>query len=230
MSSELLWTLLTIIGIDIVLGGDNAIVVALACRNLPDHLRNKAIFLGILFAVVARGTLTVIAVQLLAVPYLMPIGGLFLVWIAFRLLKSSEDHTSLTTHTKVSEAIKTIVLADVVMGFDNVIAVAGAADGNATLVLAGLIISVPIIIWGSKIILYLMNKFPLIIYIGAAILLYTAGKMILHEQDIVMFFQDHLFPVSYFIPALIVISLTIAWLNNKIKGFEWVFFQVGKKK
>ncbi|WP_416151248.1 TerC family protein [Salipaludibacillus sp. HK11] len=230
MSSELVWTFLTIIGIDIILGGDNAIVVALACRNLPDHLRNKAMVLGIIFAVVARASLTLIAVQLLGIPFLMPIGGIFLIWISFRLLKSSDDHSSIHTHTKVSDVIKTIVIADVVMGFDNVIAVAGAADGNHLLVVLGLIISVPIIIWGSKIILYLMQKIPAIIYLGAAVLLYTAGKMILHEQVISTFIHDRIISINFFIPVLIGSCLLFFWLNSKIRGFHWLFIQTTTKK
>lgn len=231
MDAETIWTLLTIIGIDIILGGDNAIVVALACRNLPSHLRDKAIILGILLAIIARTSLTLIAVQLLNIPFLMPIGGIFLVWIAFRLLNTNEDQSSFPEHTKVSDAIKTIVIADIVMGFDNVIAVAGAANGNIILVVTGLIISVPIIIWGSKVILFLMNKIPSIIYIGAAILLYTAGKMILHEQMISSFIQSSFFPINYFIPILIGIFLLISWLNEKIKGFQFIFTKkVTRKK
>lgn len=224
----MIWTLLTIIGIDIILGGDNAIVVALACRNLPIHLRNKAMILGIILAVIARASLTLIAVQLLSIPFLMPIGGIFLIWIAFRLLDANDDHSSFAETSKVSDAIKTIVIADVVMGFDNVIAIAGASNGNIALVVTGLIISVPIIIWGSKIILFLMKKFPIIIYLGSAILLYTAGKMILHEQAIIKLIQESFFPINYFIPMLITVCLLFFWLNEKIKGFQFLFFSFKK--
>ncbi|WP_280769257.1 TerC family protein [Salipaludibacillus daqingensis] len=230
MDSEIIWTLLTIIGIDIILGGDNAIVVALACKNLPKELRNKAIVLGIILAVVARASLTLVAVQLLSIPFLMPIGGIFLIWIAFRLIKSNEDHSSFPENSKVRDAIKTIVIADIVMGFDNVIAVAGAAEGNAVLVLVGLIISVPIIIWGSKIILFFMTKYPLIIYFGAAILLYTAGKMILHEETIISIIQMSFFPLNFFIPLLIIGSLLLFWVSDKIKGVNWLFFQTSNRK
>lgn len=224
----MIWTLLTIIGIDIILGGDNAIVVALACRNLPIHLRNKAMILGIILAVIARASLTLIAVQLLSIPFLMPIGGIFLIWIAFRLLNANDNHSSFGENSKVSDAIKTIVIADVVMGFDNVIAIAGASNGNIALVVTGLIISVPIIIWGSKIILFLMKKFPIIIYLGSAILLYTAGKMILHEQAIIKLIQESFFPINYFIPMLITVCLLFFWLNEKIKGFQFLFFSFKK--
>ncbi|MCE7794864.1 TerC family protein [Salipaludibacillus sp. CUR1] len=230
MSSEMIWTLLTIIGIDIVLGGDNAIVVALACRHLPENMRNKAIILGIMFAVLSRGLLTVIAVQLLAIPYLMGIGGFFLIWIAFRLVKTENSHNDAQENYSVSDAIKTIVIADVVMGFDNVIAVAGAADGNPSLVIAGLIISVPIIIWGSKLILYLMEKFPVIIYLGAAILLYTAGKMIVHEDIVVSLLQLSAFPADFFVPGLVIIGLLIAWITQRIQGIKIMFYSPARKK
>ncbi|MDG5789135.1 TerC family protein [Evansella sp. AB-P1] len=221
MSSEFLISLLTIIGIDIILGGDNAIVVALACRQLPPHLRNKAIIAGILFAIAARGLLTIIAVQLLAIPYLMTIGGVLLLWIAFRLLTTTEEEHNISGEAKVSDAIKTIVIADVVMGFDNVLAVAGAANGNMVLVVIGLLVSVPIIIWGSKLILFLMNRFSFIVYIGAGILIYTSSRMILHEIKVAeMVYQiginGHIFTL-----LLIVAVLMIGWLYNHIKGIQW---------
>ncbi|MCD8508555.1 MAG: TerC family protein [Bacillus sp. (in: Bacteria)] len=227
MSSEFIISLLTIIGIDIVLGGDNAIVVALACRNLPPHLRNKAIILGILLAIVARGALTLVAVHLLAIPYLMSIGGILLLWIAFNLLTGNEEEHTISSEGKMSDAIKTIVVADVVMGFDNVLAVAGAANGNTILVLIGLLVSVPIIIWGSKLILYLMNKFPLIIYIGSGILVFTAARMILHEQLVLTTVNEMGFSNSFFTIILIVTILTAGWAYNKVKAVQW--FHSSKK-
>lgn len=223
LSSEFILSLLTIIGIDIVLGGDNAIVVALACRNLPPHLRNKAMISGILLAVVARGVLTIIAVHLLSVPFLMGIGGIFLLWIALRLIHMENDPLDLPSYTKLSDAIKTIVIADVVMGFDNVLAVAGAAGGNTVLVLLGLMISIPIIIWGSKIILFIMTKFPIVIYLGATVLVYTSGKMLLHEDIVISFLSSISFPIPWFIPLLIVCCLIIAGLNNRIQGITLFF-------
>lgn len=221
MSSEFLISLLTIIGIDIVLGGDNAIVVALACRNLPPHLRNKAIILGILLAIAARGALTLVAVHLLTIPYLMSIGGILLLWIAFRLLTGNEEEHAISSEGKIGDAIKTIVIADVVMGFDNVLAVAGAANGNTVLVLIGLLVSVPIIIWGSKLILYLMNKFPIIIYIGAGILVFTAARMILHEQFVMTTLYDMGLNNSIFTIILIAVILGAGWAYNQVKDIQW---------
>ncbi|UTR15352.1 TerC family protein [Salipaludibacillus sp. LMS25] len=228
MTTETIWALLTIIGIDIVLGGDNAIVVAMACRRLPKNLRNKAIVLGIMLAVLARGILTILAVHLLAIPYLMGIGGVFLVWIAFRLINTENNHSSIHSSYTISDAIKTIVIADVVMGFDNVLAVAGASQGNSLLVLTGLIISIPIIIWGSKIILYLMTRFPLIIYIGAAVLLFTAGKMILHEHLVQAFLQNSLLSPNMFLFSLVGGGLLVAWLSHHINGLQILFFRQGR--
>ncbi|MBU9713275.1 TerC family protein [Evansella tamaricis] len=221
MSSEFVLSLLTIIGIDIILGGDNAIVVALACRKLPPHLRNKAIVAGILLAIIARALLTIVAVKLLAIPYLMTIGGILLLWIAFRLLTNSEEEHSISSEAKVSDAIKTIVVADVVMGFDNVLAVAGASQGNIVLVFLGLLISIPIIIWGSKIILYLMNKFSFIIYIGSGILVYTSGRMILHEPKVMEIVSDIGINSTLFLMILVLIVLFGSWVFNQVKGIQW---------
>ncbi|MDT8862735.1 TerC family protein [Alkalihalobacillus sp. MEB130] len=193
MDTEFLISLLTIIGIDIILGGDNAIVVALACRNLPKEIRNRAIVLGICLALVTRMSLTVVAVQLLEVPFLLAISGALLVYIAYSLLTDQADDREIEGGTSLWSAIKAIIIADLVMGFDNVIAVAGAAHGDHTLVLIGLLVSVPIIIWGSKLILKAFDRFPIIVYIGAGILAFTASRMITHEQMLYPLFNNHPF-------------------------------------
>lgn len=191
MDSEFLISLLTIIGIDIILGGDNAIVVALACRHLPPKIRNRAIILGILFALLTRMTLTVVAVQMLEIPFLLAIGGALLIYIAYSLLTEQEQGHHVKEGTNLWEAIRAIIIADIVMGFDNVIAVAGAAHGDHVLVMIGLIVSVPIIIWGSKLILIIFDRFPIITYLGAAILAYTAARMITHEPMLTPLFVGH---------------------------------------
>ncbi len=177
MDLEFLTSVLMIVGIDVVLGGDNAIVIALASRNLPESKRNKAILIGTLLAIVLRIVLTILAVYLLDIPFLQLIGGVLLTLIAVNLLTdNSNDLSSIQGKTTLFQAVRTIVFADLVMGFDNVIAIAGAAHGRFSLVIIGLLISIPIIIWGSKLILMLMERFPFLIYCGAAILAYTAGK------------------------------------------------------
>jgi YjbE family integral membrane protein len=181
---ELITSILIIIGIDIVLGGDNAIVIALACRNLPERYRNKAIVIGTLLAILCRIILTVGAVYLLAIPFLQFVGGILLIYIAVQLIMDQGEETLVKGSSSLGVAIKTIVVADIVMGIDNVMAVAGAAHGNFYLVIIGLVFSIPIIIWGSKIILVAMEKYPIIIYFGASILCYTAGKMIINEPRV----------------------------------------------
>ncbi len=220
MSLELdfLIPLLTIICIDIVLGGDNAIVVALACRNLPAHIRNKAVIIGIALAIVARIALTLVAVYLLKIPLLMAIGGALLLYIAYHLLVEIDDDRDIKGTTTIYSAIKTIIIADIVMGFDNVLAVAGAANGNITLVIIGLLVSVPIIIWGSKIILRAMQMFPIIIYLGAGILAFTATKMILHEPLLSPLFSSH--PLASILLQVLLISgvMIIGWVVNRVRS------------
>lgn len=184
MDIELITSILIIIGIDIILGGDNAILIALACRDLPQKHRNKAIIIGTVLAIVCRIVLTILAVYLLTVPFLQFVGGVLLAYIAYGLLKKEEEQVNVRGSASLFTAIKTIIVADLVMGFDNVMAVAGAAHGQFILVVIGLLFSIPIIIWGSKLILLIMEKYPIVIYIGAAILAYTAGKMMISEPMI----------------------------------------------
>lgn len=205
---ELISQILIIIGIDIVLGGDNAIVIALACRNLPVDKRNKAILLGTGLAIVVRIALTIIAVYLLMIPFLQLVGGLFLVYIAYNLLtEEGDDVNKIRGGATLFQAVRTIVVADLVMGFDNVLAVAGAAGGKIILVVAGLLISIPIIVWGSKLILKFMERFPVIIYVGAGILALTAGRMITHEERIQPLLETYSY--SYYIIPLITIVFVL---------------------
>lgn len=174
--------LLAIILIDLVLAGDNAIVIALAARNLPPNLQRKAIIWGTVGAIAVRSLMTLIVVWLLKIPGLMLAGGLGLLWIAYKLLVSDEgeghDGPSASTFWG---AMKTIVVADALMGIDNVLGVAGAAHGAMDLVVLGLLISVPIVVFGSTVVLKLVERFPIIIQIGAAVLAFTAAQMIIGE-------------------------------------------------
>ncbi len=174
--------LLAIILIDLVLAGDNAIVIALAARSLPPHLQKKAIVWGTVGAIVVRSAMTVGVVWLLKIPGLMLVGGVGLLWIAYKLLadQSAGDHQGPVANTFWG-AMKTIVVADALMGIDNVLGVAGAAHGAFDLVIIGLLISVPIVVFGSTMVLKLVEKFPMIINIGAAVLAFTAAKMIVSE-------------------------------------------------
>ncbi len=182
LSPPWLSALLSIVLIDIVLAGDNAIVIALAARRLPSALRTRAIVWGTVGAIAVRAVLTLVVVWLLQVPGLMLAGGLALVWIAYRLLLpagESADHG--TTASTFWGAMKTIVVADALMGVDNVLGVAGAAHGSFDLVVIGLLISVPIVVWGSTLVLRLIDRFPAISYLGAGVLAFTAARMIVGE-------------------------------------------------
>jgi YjbE family integral membrane protein len=178
------WTaLLEIIGVNIVLSGDNAVVIALACRSLPPAQQRLAILLGTAGAIVLRVILTAFAAMLLSQPYLRLAGSVLLVWIAVKLLLPEEDDGGEDHHSASAfAAIRTIVIADFVMSLDNVLGVAAVAKGDVALLIIGLIISMPLIIFGSTIILKLMGRFPVIVTLGAALLGYVAGEMGVSDQ------------------------------------------------
>ena len=173
-----------IIMIDILLGGDNAVVIALACRGLPAHQRTKGIIWGTAGAIVLRVILIAFALALLQVPFLKFVGALLLIWIGIKLIAPEEEdaHGSIQGSDKLWGAIKTIIVADLVMSVDNVIAIAGAAQGageqhQLPLVIFGLLVSIPIIVWGSQLVLKLMDRFPIIILLGGMLLGWIAGGM-----------------------------------------------------
>ncbi|MBP6006665.1 MAG: TerC family protein [Rhodoferax sp.] len=184
-NSSLFWiAVLQIIVIDIMLGGDNAVVIALACRKLPLEQRNKGIFWGVVGAIGLRVVMIFFALQLLAVPYLKIVGGLLLLWIGVKLMmpEHEDEHDNIDGGTTLMAAIKTIVVADAVMSLDNVIAVAGASHGSMVLVTFGILVSIPIVVWGSKLVLTLMDRFPVVITLGAALLGWIAGGMVVSDQ------------------------------------------------
>lgn len=176
--------LLAIIIIDLVLAGDNAIVIALAARKLPPTLQKKAIIWGTVGAIAVRSAMTLVVVWLLKIPGLMLVGGLGLIWIAYKLLADSgeeEGHDDMQINGFWG-AMKTIIIADALMGIDNVLGVAGAAQGSFDLVVIGLLISIPIVVLGSTVVLKIVERFPIVISLGAAVLAFTAAKMIVNEQ------------------------------------------------
>lgn len=184
ISSSLFWiAVLQIIAIDIMLGGDNAVVIALACRKLPEAQRNKGIFWGVAGAIGLRVVMIFFALQLLALPYLKIVGALLLLWIGIKLMLPEEEggHDNIDGGVTLAAAIKTIVVADAVMSLDNVIAVAGASHGSLTLVTFGILVSIPIVVWGSKLVLALMDRFPVVITVGAGLLGWIAGGMLITD-------------------------------------------------
>jgi len=174
---------LKIIMIDVLLSGDNAVVIALACRNLPAEQRKKGILFGMAGAVVLRIVLTFFAVSLLSLPYLKLVGALLLIWIGIKLILPEDEHdeSSIKADARLIGAIKTIIIADFVMSLDNVLGVAAAAKGNVPLLVFGLLISIPLIAWSSQLVLKLIDRFPYIIYAGGALLGYVAGEMLVAE-------------------------------------------------
>jgi len=182
--------LLTIVLIDLVLAGDNAVVIALAARKLPPHLQRKAIVWGTVGAIGIRALMTLGVVWLLQIPGLMLIGGLGLLWIAYKLITGEGDgHDEGVAATTFWGAMKTIVVADALMGIDNVLGIAGASHGAMDLVILGLLISVPIVVFGSHWVLKLIERWPAIIQIGGAVLAWTAAQMIVGEDLLAPLFE-----------------------------------------
>ncbi len=183
-STAQFWTdVFKIIVIDLLLSGDNAVVIALACRNLPPAQRRKGILFGVGGAIGLRVVLTFFAVSLLALPYLKLVGAFLLIWIGIKLILPEDEHSedNIKADTRLFGAVKTIIIADFVMSLDNVLGVAAAAKGNATLLVFGLLISIPLIAWSSQLVLKLIDRFPFIIYGGGALLGYVAGEMLVSE-------------------------------------------------
>ena len=212
--------LLAIILIDLVLAGDNAIVIALAARKLPPDLQKKAIFWGMVGAIGVRTLMTFTVVWLLQIPGLMLVGGLGLLWIAYKLISNEEEEQ----HDDVGAvtfwgAMKTIVVADALMGIDNVLGVAGAASGSFELVALGLMISIPIVVFGSQLVLKLVERWPLIITAGGIVLAVTAAQMVAKEELITDFFESNSWNHDVFYwsaHALFVACIVIAsWANSK---------------
>lgn len=203
-----------IILIDLVLAGDNAIVIGLAARNVPEQSQRKVILWGTAGAVLIRILATLLVVKLLSLPWLHLIGGLLLIWIAIKLLTDSKQH-GIQAKTTVSAAIWTIIIADAAMGIDNVLAIAAAADGSMLLVILGLLISIPIMVWGSTILIKWMNRFPAIIYIGAGVIAWTAANMITKEEVIIPFFTAYP-TVKWLVIGLVVLSVIVVghWINS----------------
>ena len=211
-SPEFFSALLAIIVIDLVLAGDNAIVIAMAARSLPPHLQKKAIIWGAVGAIAVRSAMTLVVVYLLNIPGLMLIGGVLLVWIAYRLLKPEQESGTSDEHASTTfwAAMRTIVIADAVMGLDNVLAVAGASNGSYLLVVLGLLISIPIVIWGSTQILKLVERYPAITYLGAGVLAWTAGKMITSEPLVKTWLESRNGAVEYVIQLGVIAGVLLA--------------------
>ena len=212
-----------IIMIDILLGGDNAVVIALACRGLPAHQRTKGIIWGTAGAIVLRVILIAFALALLQVPFLKFVGALLLIWIGIKLLAPEEEdaHGSIQGSDKLWGAIKTIIVADLVMSVDNVIAIAGAAQGageqhQLPLVIFGLLVSIPIIVWGSQLVLKLMDRFPIIILLGGMLLGWIAGTMMHSDPALVPYIpQDKAVHYAMGVAGALLVLAIGKWVQSR---------------
>ncbi|MDB5052292.1 MAG: rane protein [Bacilli bacterium] len=205
---------LQIMLINIVLSGDNAVVIALASKNLPVEQRKKAIWWGAFGAIALRLVLTVVAVSLLNLPYIQAAGSLLLLWIAIKLLIDDEGEAKVKVASTLGKAIWTIILADFVMSLDNVLAIAAKADNNLLVIILGISLSIPIIIWGSTMVMKLLHKYPIFVYLGAGILGYTAGEMFVSEEKVMNYFDYE--PLLYIIPIGSTFIVLLAGLLKKM--------------
>ncbi len=219
-SIESLLILMQVIAIDIVLSGDNAVVIAMATRRLPKEKRNQAIYWGTFFAIALRIMFAIFIVFLLKIPLVHFLGGLLLVYIAYKVLIQDEGQAkNVSVKDSMAGAIWTIISADIVMSMDNVVAVAGASAGNYLILALGVLISIPIMIFGSKIILSYMERYPWIAYIGSGILAWTAGGMIIGDELIRTWFNLHEMNIN--IPFTIIVTALVLlvgyWQNKRIE-------------
>lgn len=211
----LLSQILSIVVIDLVLSGDNAVVIGMAARRLSPENRRRAIILGGIGAVVLRITFTVMVSFLLAIPYLQAAGGLLLLYIAYKLVRPHSQEHNIAEAGSLREAIQTIILADVVMSLDNILAVGGAAQGDIRLLLFGLALSIPILLLGAELVARLLGRFPILVYVGCIILIITAVDMILEDEIV-----HANFPVSTPVKILFIVLACLvviggAWLTQR---------------
>lgn|GEM_PF-131843 len=219
LSAGFLSALFAIVLIDLVLAGDNALIIGLVARNLPKQTQGKVIFWGTFGAIAIRALMAILVVYILAVPGFMLAGGLALVWIARKLLtpepNAGADHLAKAPATTFAGAVRTIVIADAVMGVDNVLAIGGAAHGSVLLIVLGLAISVPIIVWGSQLVIRLVDRFPSVILLGGAVLAWTAYSMIVREPLLAMWFEAH--PATRLVVAVLIFSISLApWYSERL--------------
>lgn len=213
--TEFLSGLLAIVLLDLVLAGDNAIVIALAARNLPATLQKRAVLWGTVGAVAVRIALSAMVIWLLKLSGLMLLGGVLLLPIAWKLLKQDDAAHEVSAAAGFWSALRTIVVADALMGVDNVLAIAGASHGNLPLLALGLLISVPLVVWGSTLILRLIERFPVVIYLGAAAIAWTAGRMVAHDRLLHGWFAAHAWTSHLLEFALVVLTCGGGWLTRR---------------
>jgi YjbE family integral membrane protein len=219
MDTGFIVALMQIMMVNIVLSGDNAVVIALAARNLPPKHQKMAVFWGCGGAIVLRILLSIVAIQLLKIPFLQFFGALLLVWIAIKLLvEDDEANEQQHAHANLFGAIKTIIIADVIMSLDNTLAIAGVANGDQMQVIIGLVLSIPLIVFGSTAIMSLMDRFPIIVYIGAGLIAWTSGEMIDSDKAMQPYLPTIFIGTPYLAILLTIGVISYGWWYNKKKG------------
>jgi YjbE family integral membrane protein len=219
ISAAFMSALFAIVLIDLVLAGDNALIIGLVARNLSRQTQRKVIFWGTLGAIAARGLMAILVIYVLDLPGFMLAGAIALVWIARKLLtpdpEAAGNHAAAVPAATFAVALRTIVVADAVMGVDNVLAIGGAATGSVLLIVLGLAISVPIIVWGSHLVIRLVDRFPSIVLLGGAVLGWTAYSMIVREPLLASWFADH--PATKLVAVILVFSISLApWCTARL--------------
>jgi YjbE family integral membrane protein len=219
LSAGFVSALFAIVLIDLVLAGDNALIIGLVARSLPKNTQRKVIFWGTFGAIAVRAVMAILVVYILDLPGFMLAGGLALVWIARKLLTPEEDaaanHAIKAPATSFAAALRTIVVADAVMGVDNVLAIGGAATGSILLIVLGLAISVPIIVWGSQLVIRLVDRFPSVVLLGGAVLAWTGYSMVVREPLLASWFEDH--PATRLVAAILIFSISLApWYTARL--------------
>ena len=207
-----------IVVINILLSGDNAVVIALACRNLPLRQRRWGIIWGAVGAVALRIILTFFAVRLLTLPYVNLIGGALLLWIGVRLIADEDgDSHEVKAADRLTVAIRTIIVADLVMSLDNVIGVAGAAKGSVVLIIFGLVVSIPLVVVGAQIIMKLIERFPILIIAGGGLLGYVAGEMMVIDTAVAAWVNEHAAWMHWVVPAagIVVVVVVAKWMQAR---------------
>ncbi|MFD2702201.1 TerC family protein [Paenibacillus shunpengii] len=215
-----IWLIMQILMINLVLSGDNAVVIAMASRNLPEQSRNRAVWWGAFGAVLLRCILTFIAVLILGIPFIQAAGGLMLLYIAFKLLFDEDENVNVKQSTTLWSAVYTILVADFVMSLDNVLAIAAIADGDLALIVIGIAISIPIVVWGSGIIVKLLQRFPILVFAGSGILAYTSGEMVLRDPKLGLWLQEVFAGYETLLPAVCVILVMLGGAFFKVLRYR----------
>jgi YjbE family integral membrane protein len=221
LSTGFVSALFAIVLIDLVLAGDNALIIGLVARSLPKNTQRKVIFWGTFGAIAVRAVMAILVVYILDLPGFMLAGGLALVWIARKLLTPEEDaaanHAIKAPATSFAGALRTIVVADAVMGVDNVLAIGGAATGSVLLIVLGLAISVPIIVWGSQLVIRLVDRFPSVVLLGGAVLAWTGYSMVVREPLLASWFEIH--PATKLVAVILFFSISLApWYTARLSA------------